>query len=270
MSWRADGNGFNFLQLEPLPPGAANARPRGRRRRRGRRRWRRRRARAAGGAWRTAARRGGIRNRPRKDRLFQWLPPFGDADTKLIYEHPTRMTGARFSPDGQILFFSADNATKAIYLSDMTKVYDVIPAPAGRSGGAAATGDPAAAPPAGGQAAGRGAGGGGNNAGTLLGVGGAGGGGGRAGGGGGGGAVAVAAGTTPVLLSADGTSVFIAENAGRRSWRQWRDAGAGHHDHRESRHQDRCEDRALPVRAESDTATKRCRPSSIRKPRSSS
>src|SRR5262249_5835425 len=25
LTWRADGQGFNYLQLEPLPPGAANA-----------------------------------------------------------------------------------------------------------------------------------------------------------------------------------------------------------------------------------------------------
>ena len=38
---------------------------------------------------------------------MQWLPPFGDdRASKVIYENPTRMTGARFSPDGQILFFT--------------------------------------------------------------------------------------------------------------------------------------------------------------------
>ncbi len=206
VTWRADGNGFNFLQLEPLPPGAAGAGRTGGGGRAGGGQ-----ATGAGGRG-AAAQQPAVPEPPRKDRLFQWLPPFGDTDTKLIYEHPTRMTGARFSPDGQILFFSADNATKAIYLSDTTKVYDVIPAPAAGRGGNRG-GDPAATPPAG-QAAGRGAGGGGASGGTLLGVGAAGGGGGRGGGGGGGRGGGGGGSSTPVLLSADGTSVFVQRTQG--------------------------------------------------------
>src|SRR6185436_4578267 len=101
VTWRTDGNGFNFLQLEPPPPGAANAgRTGGAAGGRG-----------AGGGGGAGGRAGGgaqapvEQGPPRKDRLFQWLPPFADTDTKLLYEHPTRMTGARFSPDGQIVFF---------------------------------------------------------------------------------------------------------------------------------------------------------------------
>jgi dienelactone hydrolase len=211
LNWRPDGNGFNFLQLEPLPPGAQQAQAGGRAGGRG-----------AGGAQGAGGGRGNAaapadQGPPRKDRFFQWMPPFGDADTKMLYEHPTRMTGVRFSTDGKIMFFSADNATKAIYLDDMTKVYDVVPAAAGRGGnrGDATAGNaPAASPspsPAPQAARGGGAGGGGA---TLLGVGGGGGGGGRAGGGGGGGRGGGGGASTPVLLSADGTSVFIQRTQG--------------------------------------------------------
>ena len=58
----------------------------------------------------------------RKDRLYQWLPPFDEASKKVIYENPTRMTGQRFSPDMKILFFSEragqNTVESAVYLAD--------------------------------------------------------------------------------------------------------------------------------------------------------
>ena len=48
---------------------------------------------------------------------MHWAPPFTDASTKLIYEHPTQMSNVRFSPDGQIIFFTESNNTVAMYLS---------------------------------------------------------------------------------------------------------------------------------------------------------
>jgi len=212
LAWRADGQGFNYLQLEPAPADPAGARA-GRTGAAG--------GRGAGGGRAGAGGRGAGAQQaanapPRKDRLMQWLPPFNDTSTKQLYENPTRMTGARFSPDGAICFFSEGNATKAVYLADAS-VYTVVAAapPGTRAGGAApdpnaAPADPNAAP----QAAGRGGFGGGGG-GTLLGVGGAGGGGGRGAGGGGGGRGGGGATTTPVLLSADGTSVYLEGGGGR-------------------------------------------------------
>jgi hypothetical protein len=111
LAWRPDGQGFNYLQLEPAPPapargggGGGDAAAGGG-------------GAAGGGAAATAGGggraggRGGQQAPPRKDRLMQWLPPFGENDTKLIYENPTRMTGVRFSPDGQIIFFTESNNT---------------------------------------------------------------------------------------------------------------------------------------------------------------
>ncbi len=214
ITWRPDGQGFTYLQLEPPPPapargGGANAAGAG--------------TQAAGagapgaaGGGRAQAAGGGrgggganAQAPPRRDRLMHWVPPFGDTDTKLIYENPTRMTGVRFSPDGQIIFFSETNATVAVYLADATQKYTIARTGGGRGGdqGGAGAGP---APPAG--QGGRG-GPGGDGPGTLVGIGaggGGGGGGGRGGGRGGGGG----GGGGPVLLSADGTSVFLQGSSG--------------------------------------------------------
>jgi dipeptidyl aminopeptidase/acylaminoacyl peptidase len=40
----------------------------------------------------------------RKDRLMQWLPPFGKDDAKVIYESPSRITGAHYSEDCRWIF----------------------------------------------------------------------------------------------------------------------------------------------------------------------
>jgi len=222
ISWRTDGQGFNYLQLEPPPPGANNAR--------GNRGGDAAAAAAAGGAAagagggaaagggagggraQSGGRGAGVAQQgpPRKDRLMQWAPPFGDADTKLLYENPTRMTGVRFSPDGQIAFFSENNTTVAIYMNDTTQKYVI--ARGGGGGGNGRGADPNAAPADPTADAGRG-GRGGDQV-TLVGVGGGGGGGGRGGGvGGGRGGPAPGAGT-PVLLSQDGTSVFLQGSTG--------------------------------------------------------
>ena len=87
---------------------------------------------------------------------MHWAPPFGDADAKLIYENPTRMTGVRFSPDGQIIFFTENNATVAIYTSDTTQKYTIARA-AGGGRGADANAAGGAAPGGGAGAGGQGA-----------------------------------------------------------------------------------------------------------------
>jgi len=198
LTWRPDGT-LAYLEQEPAPAGAAGGRGAGGRA-------------AGGGGGRANAdqaagdQAGGGQGRgqqgpPRKDRLMQWGPPFSESSTKQLYENPTRMTGLRFSPDGQIIFFSetANGSTSqvAVFLSDPAQKY-VLARSAGaggrgaRGGGGAA--DPAAALP--------------DPSGTLVGVGGGGDGGGR-GGGGGGGRGGGGGGGGPVLLSKDGSSVFF-------------------------------------------------------------
>ena len=95
VAWRSDGQGLTFLEQEPAPPGEENADAGGR---------------GAGGrgAGRGAAAAGDEQERPqaarRKDRVFQWLPPFDEKSLKVVYESNTRMSNHRFSPDMQTLF----------------------------------------------------------------------------------------------------------------------------------------------------------------------
>ena len=187
LTWRPDGQGFTYLEQEPAPPGAANGAG----------------ANGRGAGGRFGGAQAAPQGPPRKDRLMQWLAPFSDSSAKLLYENPTRMTGVRFSPDGQLIFFSENNAMVAVYLADPAQKHVLTP-PSGAARGDA-TPNPAqnaAASPA----AGRGRGG--NDNGTLVGASGTVGGGGRgAGGGGGRGGAAPVGG--PVLLSADGQAVFF-------------------------------------------------------------
>jgi dienelactone hydrolase len=134
---------------------------------------------------------------------MQWMAPFNDTSTKLIYENPTRMTGVRFSPDGQIMFFSEGTgqatAQTAMYLTDMTQKYVIARGPAGGAAGGGRAGGGGAAPAGGG---GRGGGGGGNDAvGQLMSANGR--------------VAATSIGSgTPVMLSPDGTSVYFQGSVG--------------------------------------------------------
>lgn len=167
VTWHPNGEGFTYLEQEPAPEGAEGAddAPAAGRAGRGGRG-----AQAAGG-------RGNGQARP--DRAMQWLPPFGDTDTKVIYENRTRMQGHRFSEDMKILFFreSQDqNSTDyAVVLDEPGEKHALA-----RTNGEDIYSNPGSLM----SATGRASGGGGR--------------GGRGGGGGGG----------PVMVSADGTSVF--------------------------------------------------------------
>ncbi len=185
LAWAPDGQGLTYLEQEPAPArgntagdataagGGANVAGGGR---------------GAGGQGGRAAGRGAApQGPPRPDRLMRWLPPFDAASTKLIYENPTRMTGVRFTPDMQTVFYTESGGQTTIdyafYLSDPATKYAVMrctPSDFYTNPGALVGAR------AGGGGGGRGAGGGG----------------GRGGGGG------CSAGNGPVLLSADGTAVF--------------------------------------------------------------
>ncbi len=171
LAWRTDGLGLTYVEQEPAPAPrqgqAAAADPdadapappqRGR-----------------GGA-------GGGQQAQRKDRVYLWTAPFDDASKKVVYEHPTRISGHRYSPDMKVLFFSEragqNTLDKAVYLDQPATQYTL----------ARYRADDVYANP-------------GSIVGVRPGAGGGrgGGGGGRGGGGGGGG---------PVLLSADAEHVF--------------------------------------------------------------
>jgi dipeptidyl aminopeptidase/acylaminoacyl peptidase len=171
VAWREDGQGLTYLEQEPAPEGAAGARGA--------------RAGAAGGARGGDQAAGGRGQAPqRKDRLYQWLPPFEEKAAKVLFENNTRMNGLRFSPDMQTIFFretsgtgtTASTVEVAVNLAEPTQRYSL--ARFRNDDPAANPGTLVGARPGGGQ---RGAGGGGQ----------------RGGGGGG-----------TVLVSADKASVY--------------------------------------------------------------
>ncbi len=118
LAWRADGQGLTYLEQEPAPAGAPGAGG----------------GRAGRGAGRGAAAaddaQGGGRaaqGPARKDRLYQWLPPFTEGTAKVLYESNTRMSAHRFSPDMQTLFVSEragqNTVDYAVALADPAKRY---------------------------------------------------------------------------------------------------------------------------------------------------
>ena len=123
------------------------------------------------------------------------------------------MTGVRFSPDGQIVVLHREQRDgRDLPGRHDAEVHDRARGGGGRGGDAraGAARRPAAPAAAAAAAARRG----GDGPGTLVGVGGGGGGGGGRGGGGGGRGGGGGGGGGPVLLSADGTSVFLQGSSG--------------------------------------------------------
>lgn len=77
LQWRPDGQGLSFLQREPRPSGDDEEESEER-----------------------------DDDRPRMDRVMQWLPPFGDDDVRVIYESETRIQSVAYSDDAQVLFIT--------------------------------------------------------------------------------------------------------------------------------------------------------------------
>ncbi|MCZ6755805.1 MAG: prolyl oligopeptidase family serine peptidase [Gemmatimonadetes bacterium] len=104
ISWRPDGQGMSFLQMEPRPESeegddAPAAQP----------------ARRGGGQRGRRGRRGGGRGAPqaaepeeddRKDRVMQWLPPYDDDSMKVVWESDDRIQSVQYSQDCQTLFIT--------------------------------------------------------------------------------------------------------------------------------------------------------------------
>jgi dipeptidyl aminopeptidase/acylaminoacyl peptidase len=85
LSWRPDGKGMSFLQLEPAKKDDKKADAK------------------------EDAKKDDVKKDEkvvRKDRVMQWLPPFGKDDTKVIYESPNRITGVQYSVDCRWMFIS--------------------------------------------------------------------------------------------------------------------------------------------------------------------
>ncbi len=90
LAWRADGQGLTYLEQEPAPAGAAGAG--GGRAGRGAGRGTAAADDAQGGGGRAA------QGPARKDRLYQWVPPFTEGTAKVLYESNTRMSATASRP----------------------------------------------------------------------------------------------------------------------------------------------------------------------------
>ena len=125
LQWNPVGSGLVYLQAEAAPAGANGAR---------------------GGNGRGRGGQGGGAA-ARKDRLYQWTPPFGAGDVKQLFEANSRVTSAEFSPDGKTLFVNEGTDLYAVCLADPTKHYEIakggsiaVSGRGGRGGGGAAGG----------------------------------------------------------------------------------------------------------------------------------
>ncbi|MFC1731973.1 prolyl oligopeptidase family serine peptidase [candidate division KSB1 bacterium] len=79
-TWRPDGSGASFLQMEPRPERGEEEEAEE-----------------------------PVESAERKDRLIQWLPPFGEDDMHVIFESENRMNSVRFSQDMQTLFITEES-----------------------------------------------------------------------------------------------------------------------------------------------------------------
>jgi dipeptidyl aminopeptidase/acylaminoacyl peptidase len=100
LAWRPDGAGLSYLQLEPA--------------------------------------RSTDDKEPRKDRVMQWLPPFGKDDTKIVYATPNRIAAANYSDDGRLLFLTqtveGQRQITAIDLKDPKTTYPILKGSSSRTG----------------------------------------------------------------------------------------------------------------------------------------
>ena len=88
VSWRPDGQGLSYLQLEPARPGASDdtaASPRA-------------------GQQGQGQGQGQSQQPRRRDRVMQWLPPFDSASAKVVYEASTRIGELRYDDDARVIF----------------------------------------------------------------------------------------------------------------------------------------------------------------------
>jgi dipeptidyl aminopeptidase/acylaminoacyl peptidase len=105
LQWNPVGPGLVYLHAEAPPAGTSGAQ------------------RAGGGG--NGRGRGGQGGAARKDRLYQWSPPFGASDAKQLFEANSRITSAEFSPDGKTLFVNEGSDLYAVRLADPSKHYEI-------------------------------------------------------------------------------------------------------------------------------------------------
>lgn len=118
LTWRPDGQGFSFLQVsaarrEGGSPDGQESDEQGRR---------------PGGAQGAP---GGQQLRPgQKDRVMQWVAPYGESDAKPIFESDQRISSVQYSEDCKTLFISQTiggrNRLSAVRIDNPSKLYTIV------------------------------------------------------------------------------------------------------------------------------------------------
>ncbi len=115
ITWRPDGNGLSFIETEPRKQAAP----------------------ADGGAGESdeQSRRGGggagagAPADNRKDRVMQWVTPFGKDDAKIVWTAEGRISGVRYSEDCKTLFVNdskdGNDRVYAVFLDEPGKTYPI-------------------------------------------------------------------------------------------------------------------------------------------------
>ncbi|MBC8063837.1 MAG: S9 family peptidase [Chlorobia bacterium] len=121
IAWRPDGQGFSFLQLTspprregtPADPPSEDEQGRG------------------GGQGRGAGQAGAAGLRPgQKDRVMQWVAPYGEKDVKAVYESDQRIGNVQYSDDCKTIFVTQTIAGRsrvsAVKLDSPTKAMTIV------------------------------------------------------------------------------------------------------------------------------------------------
>ncbi|MHB8837551.1 MAG: prolyl oligopeptidase family serine peptidase [Gemmatimonadaceae bacterium] len=115
LAWMPQGDGFYYIAQDSAARGDST-RPAG--------------GPPAGGAQAEGGRPGAGGGATRPEKVVQWLPPFGDKDLKVIYQHTAAIASAVFSYDAQTLFLATSNNGMgeifAVKLSDPTKRMSIV------------------------------------------------------------------------------------------------------------------------------------------------
>lgn len=118
LMWRPDGKGMSYLQLEPAKDEKAKADEK-----------------AKTDEKNKDEKAKDDTKAVRKDRIVQWLPPYGKDDTKIVYESPNRIVGVQYSEDCQWIFVTqtidGQRQITGIDLADPKTTYVISRGPAG-------------------------------------------------------------------------------------------------------------------------------------------
>ncbi len=96
LSWRPDGQGMSFLQMEPRKRSESDS--------------------TDADEEPAEEEAEEEEEEPRKDRVMQWLAPFDSTSTQMVYESEERMSSAAYSADCRTLFITgSEGGTRTVY-----------------------------------------------------------------------------------------------------------------------------------------------------------